>query len=145
MALRSGYGSLPITRLRRPPSLSMPLPVLRPTPTSPNPKTLLLPLPATALYPRLSVSGVHCIRRRGSRVGSGPALEHRNRPHPSGGGGVISRPYAFWTLKNTRIAYRQHRSLVPLSFWQVLASMSSNSYASEVCCVTVGRHDAVRR
>jgi hypothetical protein len=43
----------------------------------------------------------------GSRVGSGPALEHRNRPHPSGGGDIISRPYAFRALKNTRIARRQ--------------------------------------
>ena len=45
----------------------------------------------------------------GSRVGSGPALEHRNRPHPSGGGDIISRPCAFWVLKNTRIAWRRRR------------------------------------
>jgi hypothetical protein len=103
-----GLGTaLLIVCLRRPlsPSIPMPAPIPRPIPTPPNLKTLRLPLPATAaLYLRLSVSGVHRMRRRGSRVGSGPALEHQNRPHPSGGGDILSRPYAFWVLKNTRIA-----------------------------------------
>jgi hypothetical protein len=49
----------------------------------------------------------------GSRVGSGPASEHQNRPHPSGGGDIVSRPYAFWVLRNTRIA-RQRRRVPPV-------------------------------
>jgi len=46
---------------------------------------------------------------RGFCVGSGPALEHRNRPHASGGGDIISRPRAFRVLKNTRIAQWWYR------------------------------------
>ena len=42
-------------------------------------------------------------------VGSGPALEHQNRPHPSGGGDDISRACGFWMLKNTRIASERYR------------------------------------
>jgi hypothetical protein len=95
-SLRSGCGSLPITRPRRPPfrtpKLSCCLYLRRPR------CTRACPFPACIAY-----------GAGGSRVGSGPALEHRNRPHPSGGGDVISRPYAFWTSKNTRIARGQRR------------------------------------
>ena len=50
---------------------------------------------------------------RGSCIGSGPALEHQNRPYPSGRGDIISRPYAFWVLKNMRIA-RRRRQVPPM-------------------------------
>jgi hypothetical protein len=94
-----GLGTaLPITCLRCSPSLPTPAPLLRLTLMLLDLKTLLLPLPATALRLRLSVPGMHCIRHRGSCAGSGPALEHQNRPHPSGGGDILSRSYAFWIL-----------------------------------------------
>jgi hypothetical protein len=94
-----GLGTaLPITCLRCSLSLPTPAPLLRLTLMLLDLKTLLLPLPATALRLRLSVPGMHCIRHRGSCAGSGPALEHQNRPHPSGGGDILSRSYAFWIL-----------------------------------------------
>ena len=80
-------------------SLPMPTPALCPTLTSPNLKNVTsacnraCPFPACVAYG----GGDSC-------VGSGPALEHQNRPHSSGGGDIISRPYAFRVLKNTRIA-----------------------------------------
>ena len=39
----------------------------------------------------------------GSYVGLGPALEYRNQPHLCGGGDVILRRHALWTLENTQI------------------------------------------
>jgi hypothetical protein len=69
-----------------------------------------LPPPTTAPRLRLSVSGGPYMWLRlllvpgAASVGSGPVLEHQNRPHPSGGGIDTSRPYGFSMLKNTRIA-----------------------------------------
>jgi hypothetical protein len=59
---------------RPPPLLPIPTPILCLIPTSLNPKTLPLPLPATALYLRLSVSGVHCIQHRGPLCGVRPRV-----------------------------------------------------------------------
>jgi hypothetical protein len=59
-----GLGAdLPITRLRRPLSPPTPTPPPRPAPTSPDLETPLPPRPATAPRLRLSVSGMHCVRR----------------------------------------------------------------------------------
>jgi hypothetical protein len=103
-----------------------------------------LPLPATAPRLRLSVSGGPCMWLRfrptfGGRliapgaasVGSGPALEHQNRPHPSGGGDDISRPDGFSIPENTRIASRRRRVLPALT-WGVPAVFLSNNHGQTI-------------
>jgi hypothetical protein len=64
-------------------------------------------------------------------VGSGPALEHQNRPHPSGGGDDISRPCGFSMLKNTRIAPGRRR-ILPARTRGVPAVFLSNNHGRTI-------------
>lgn len=72
-----------------------------------------------------------CLHRGAASVGSGPALEHQNRPHPSGGGDDISRPYGFSMLKNTRIASGRRR-ILPARTWGVSAVFLSNNHGQTI-------------
>jgi hypothetical protein len=64
-------------------------------------------------------------------AGSGPALEHQNRPHPSGGGDDISRPRGSSMLKNTRIAPGRRR-IPPARAWGVSAVFLPNNHGQTI-------------
>jgi hypothetical protein len=70
-------------------------------------RTLKLPVPLSTCACPLAARPTS--GPAGADVGSGPALEHQNRPHPSGGGDGISRRRGFGALENTRIAPGRHR------------------------------------
>ena len=56
-------------------------------------------------------TGVHWrpVAAGASVWGRAPRWNTKNRPHPSGGGDIISRPYALRAPKDTRIARPQRR------------------------------------
>ena len=104
------------------------------------------PLPATTPRLRPSVSGVPymgallstdvrwltaCNRGRLLLWGRGPALEHRTRPHPSGGGDDVSRPCGFSIPKNTRIASGRCR-IPPARIRGVSAVFLSNNHGQTI-------------
>jgi hypothetical protein len=141
----SGYGCSLIIYLCFLPPASAPTATPRLIPTSLNlvrfPLCLYLrprhayarPFPAglacSPAFDRRSVAG--CLHPGAASVGLGPALEHQNRPHPSGGGDDISRPYGFSMLKDTRIASGRRRVL-PARTWGASAVFLSNNHGQTI-------------